>query len=54
LSTRQTIGFEALVRWRHPEFGIVMLDQFIGIAEREGLINRLTERVLDLAAPTTR
>jgi EAL domain-containing protein (putative c-di-GMP-specific phosphodiesterase class I) len=50
LSTRQTIGFEALVRWRHPEFGIVMPDRFIGIAEREGLITRLTERVLDLAA----
>jgi EAL domain-containing protein (putative c-di-GMP-specific phosphodiesterase class I) len=50
LSTRQTIGFEALVRWRHPKFGIVMPDRFIGIAEREGLITRLTERVLDLAA----
>lgn len=50
LSTRQTIGFEALVRWRHPEFGIVMPDKFIGIAEKEGLIARLTERVLDLAA----
>jgi EAL domain-containing protein (putative c-di-GMP-specific phosphodiesterase class I) len=50
LNTRQTIGFEALVRWRHPEFGIVMPDSFIGIAEREGLITRLTERVLELAA----
>jgi EAL domain-containing protein (putative c-di-GMP-specific phosphodiesterase class I) len=50
LSTRETIGFEALVRWRHPEFGIVMPDSFIGIAEREGLIARLTERVLELAA----
>ena len=50
LSTRETIGFEALVRWRHPEFGIVMPDSFIGIAEREGLITQLTERVLELAA----
>lgn len=50
LATGQTIGFEALVRWRHPEFGIVPPDLFIALAERGGLINPLTERVLDLAA----
>jgi EAL domain-containing protein (putative c-di-GMP-specific phosphodiesterase class I) len=50
LKTRKTIGFEALVRWRHPEFGIVMPDRFIALAEQEGLIGPLTERVLDLAA----
>jgi EAL domain-containing protein (putative c-di-GMP-specific phosphodiesterase class I) len=49
-ATRQTIGFEALVRWRDPTFGIVMPDQFIGLAEREGLIGPLTDRVLELAA----
>jgi len=49
LNTGRTIGFEALVRWRHPEFGIVMPDRFIGLAEREDLINPLTERVLELA-----
>ncbi|HTE41990.1 MAG TPA: EAL domain-containing response regulator, partial [Steroidobacteraceae bacterium] len=50
LSTGRTIGFEALVRWRHPEFGIVMPDRFIGLAERENLITPLTDRVLELAA----
>ena len=50
LATGTTIGFEALVRWRHPEFGIVMPDRFIGLAEREGLIRPLTGRVLELAA----
>jgi EAL domain-containing protein (putative c-di-GMP-specific phosphodiesterase class I) len=50
LSTGKTIGFEALVRWRHPEFGIVMPDSFIRLAERENLIGPLTDRVLDLAA----
>lgn len=50
LSTRETIGLEALVRWRHPEYGIVMPDRFIPLAERENLIRSLTDRVLGLAA----
>jgi EAL domain-containing protein (putative c-di-GMP-specific phosphodiesterase class I)/CheY-like chemotaxis protein len=50
LSTGRTIGFEALVRWRHPEFGIIMPDRFIGLAERENLITPLTDHVLELAA----
>ena len=50
LSTGRTIGLEALARWRHPDFGIVMPDQFIGVAEKAGLMPLLTERVLDLAA----
>jgi EAL domain-containing protein (putative c-di-GMP-specific phosphodiesterase class I) len=50
LATGATAGFEALVRWRHPEFGIVMPDRFIALAEREGLIDLLTDRVLELAA----
>jgi EAL domain-containing protein (putative c-di-GMP-specific phosphodiesterase class I) len=50
LATGETIGFEGLVRWNHPEFSIVMPDRFIGLAERENLINPLTDRVFDLAA----
>jgi EAL domain-containing protein (putative c-di-GMP-specific phosphodiesterase class I) len=49
LRTGATIGFEALVRWRHPEYGIIMPDRFIELAEKEGLINRLTDYVLELA-----
>jgi EAL domain-containing protein (putative c-di-GMP-specific phosphodiesterase class I) len=49
LRTGATIGFEALVRWRHPEYGIIMPDRFIDLAEKEGLINRLTDYVLELA-----
>ncbi len=49
IETQKTIGFEALVRWQHPEFGMVMPDQFIALAEREDLIGRVTDRVLDVA-----
>jgi diguanylate cyclase (GGDEF)-like protein len=42
-------GFEALVRWQHPERGLVPPVEFVPVAEGTGLILALTERVLDLA-----
>lgn len=46
LETHQVIGVEALVRWKHSQFGIIPPDEFIGLAEQTGLIKPLTLWVL--------
>ncbi|MFH1659943.1 MAG: EAL domain-containing protein [Pseudomonadota bacterium] len=42
-------GVEALLRWRHPHFGILPPDHFIPLAEQRGFISELTRKALDLA-----
>jgi EAL domain-containing protein (putative c-di-GMP-specific phosphodiesterase class I) len=49
VSTRQIVGVEALVRWNHPERGFTPPDEFIPLAERTGLINPLTDWVMEAA-----
>jgi len=41
LATDKVIGVEALVRWQHPERGLVFPDDFIAHAEALGLVDRL-------------
>jgi EAL domain-containing protein (putative c-di-GMP-specific phosphodiesterase class I) len=47
LPTRQVVGVEALVRWQHPEFGMLDPAEFVTLVETTGLIDPLTDYVLD-------
>jgi EAL domain-containing protein (putative c-di-GMP-specific phosphodiesterase class I) len=47
--TGEVTGFEALVRWQHPQRGLLSPSDFISLAERTGLIKRLTDAVLETA-----
>lgn len=49
LATGRLVGLEALVRWQHPQRGLVMPDEFIGLAEEIGAMADLAAWVLHTA-----
>jgi diguanylate cyclase (GGDEF)-like protein len=49
LRTGQVTGVEALVRWQHPQRGLLYPDAFLAIAEQAGFMRHLTTYVLDAA-----
>ena len=48
-ATGRPVGFEALLRWHHPQRGLVPPDDFIPLAERAGLLQDITAWVLETA-----
>ncbi|OQP16607.1 putative bifunctional diguanylate cyclase/phosphodiesterase [Geobacillus zalihae] len=54
LHDRQVIGMEALIRWRHPEKGMVSPSLFIPVAEQTGMIIPINEWVIRTACRQTK
>jgi diguanylate cyclase (GGDEF)-like protein len=54
LPSRQVLGVEALVRWQHPEYGLLPPDEFVPAVEATGLIGSLTSFVTERALTKVR
>lgn len=47
LPDREVTGFEALVRWQHPSYGLLFPDTFIPLAEQSAIMSRLTRHIIE-------
>ena len=50
IDSGEIVGIEALIRWQHPERGLLLPDEFIGVAQDSGLMSRLDEQTLRAAS----
>ena len=49
VATRTPVGVEALARWNHPRWGLMLPEEFIGIAEEAGVIDEIGLHVMEEA-----
>jgi diguanylate cyclase (GGDEF)-like protein/PAS domain S-box-containing protein len=47
MTSGRVVGLEALIRWQHPNYGLLTPDRFIGVAEVSGLSERITRWVIN-------